>query len=84
MTLKDQEDYLVYLRIALEHLDIDPLISEESYLSLLLRYLDLFKHLAHTESALRLALLEKRHMFYRQGDKKLLAMQESLVADLFR
>lgn len=82
MSLSQQEDYLVYLRIALEHLDVDPVVSEVVRNVLLINYLELFNFLAHTESKLRRALLAKQHRFYRETNSVLMAAQERLIADL--
>lgn len=81
MSLKQQEDYFVYLRLALENTARDPIISEEAIQHLYLEYEQVFAYLANTDSKLRTAIKNGTHAFFMSDNKAVVDYFRSLVKD---
>lgn len=81
MTLKQQEDYFVYLRLALDKTAMDPIISEQAIEGLYLEYAELFEYLANTPSKLRKALENNTHSFFMSDNLAVVEYFKSLIKE---
>lgn len=81
MSLKQQEDYFVYLRLALDSTARDPIISEEAIQHLYTEYEQVFQYLANTDSKLRTAIKNGTHAFFMADNEQVVDYFRSLVKD---
>lgn len=80
MSLKQQEYYFVYLRLAVEYSSRHPEdVSEAAMQYLFSLYEEVFTHLVNVDSKLRKAVLNKSHRFLMENDPDIVSYFSGLV-----